>query len=148
MQERDFGITLALGYQVMVRELHAELARHGLTDLGSSYGYILRNVEAGPINQRQLAERLEVSDQAIGKTVNEMVQRKFLVRRVDPADGRARQLELGPHGVATLRHAKQFHARFEAKLARELGADVAATRRVLDYIIERSGGANARLRMV
>ena len=69
MQDRDFGVALALGYQVMVRELHAELARHGLTGLGSSYGYILRTVEAGPLNQRQLAERLDVSDQAIGKVV-------------------------------------------------------------------------------
>lgn len=148
MQERDFGVTLALGYQVMVRELHAELARHGLHDLGSSYGYILRTVEAGPLTQRQLAERLDVSDQAIGKVVTEMVRRKFLRRRVDPGDARARQLVLGENGIATLRHAKQFHARFEAKLARELGADVAATRRVLEHIIERGGGADARLRMV
>lgn len=148
MQDRDFGVTLALGYQVMVRELHAELARHGLTGLGSSYGYILRTVEAGPLNQRQLAERLEVSDQAIGKTVSEMVRRKFLKRRVDPDDARARQLVLGPQGEATLRHAKQFHAKFEAKLAADLGGDVAATRRVLAHIIARGDGADAQLRLV
>ncbi len=49
---------------------------------------------------------------------------------------------------ATLRHAKQFHAKFEAKLVAELGADVAATRRVLAHIIERGDGAHARLRLV
>ncbi len=139
---------MALAYQVIVRELHEELARHGLTELGASYGYILRTVEAGEVNQRQLAERLEVSDQAIGKTVNEMVRRRFLVRRVDPDDARARRLALGPKGEATLRHAKQFHVRFEAKLVRELGADVAAARRVLASIIESGGGADARLRIV
>jgi DNA-binding MarR family transcriptional regulator len=148
MQDLDFGISLALAYQAFVRELHEELARHGLTELGASYGYILRTVEAGPTNQRQLAERLEVSEQAIGKTVNEMVRRKFLARRVDPDDARARRLALGPKGEATLRHAKQFHARFEAKLVRELGDDVAATRRVLARIIDARGHANARLRLV
>lgn len=67
---------------------------------------------------------------------------------MDPRDARARQLVLGPNGEATLRHAKQFHARFEAQLGRELGADVLATRRVLERIIERGGGGDARLRMV
>jgi DNA-binding MarR family transcriptional regulator len=148
MAIRDFGIELALAYQAFVADLHAELARHDLTGLGSSYGYILRTVEEGPINQRQLAERLEISDQAIGKTVTEMVRRKFLKRRVDPADARARQLVLGSRGEDTLRHARRFHAKFEAALVDELHADVAATRRVLSHIIERAGGAGARLRLV
>ncbi|CAN5853751.1 hypothetical protein BH11MYX3_BH11MYX3_10480 [soil metagenome] len=148
MTMRDFGIELALAYQALVVELHAELARHDLTGLGSSYGYILRTVDEGPINQRQLAERLDISDQAIGKVVTEMVRRKFLKRRVDPADARARQLVLGPRGEDTLRHARKFHATFEASLVDELGGDVAATRRVLTHIIERAGGAGARLRLV
>ena len=146
--QRDFGIELALAYQALVEQLHAELARHGLTGLGSSYGYILRTVDDGPINQRQLAERLGVSDQAIGKVVSEMVRRKFLGRRVDPEDARARQLVVGPRGAETLRHARAFHAKFEAALVKRLGADVAATRRVLASIIESADGEHARLRLV
>lgn len=148
MPTRDFGIELALAYQVLVENLHAELAGQGLTGLGSSYGYILRTVEEGPINQRQLAERLAVSDQAIGKVVVEMVRRRFLKRRVDPKDARARQLVLGQRGEDTLRHARRFHAEFEAALVEELGADVDATRRVLSHIIDRAGGAGVRLRRV
>src|SRR3954470_24673498 len=140
MQERDFGVELALAYQTLVEELHAELADHGLTGLGSSYGYILRTVEHEPLNQRQLAERLRVTDQAIGKTVTEMVRRKFLIRRVDPDDARARRLAGGPRGEATLRHARAFHAKFEAAVAKRLGAaDLAATRRVLAQIIAGAG---------
>jgi DNA-binding MarR family transcriptional regulator len=99
----DFGIALALAYQQFVDELHAELAKHGLRDIRPSYGYVLRTVEQAPLNQRELAEHLGVTEQAIGKLVNEMVRRKFLRRIVNPNDARARTLVLGVRGEDVLR---------------------------------------------
>jgi DNA-binding MarR family transcriptional regulator len=146
----DFGIVLALAYQQFVEELHAELARHGIRDIRPSYGYVLRTIAQGPLNQRELAARLGVTEQAIGKVVTEMVRRKFLRRAVDPDDARARKLALGTRGEEMLRHARKFHARFEAQLTDELGDAVAATRRVLAHVIGRAEGdaQPVRLRLV
>jgi DNA-binding MarR family transcriptional regulator len=146
----DFGIVLALAYQQFVDQLHAELARHGIRDIRPSYGYVLRTVEQQPLNQRELAKSLGDTEQAIFKLVTEMVRRKFLRRTVDPGDARARKLVLGSRGEQVLRHARRFHAVFEAQLVEELGGAVAATRSVLAHIIARAAGQArpVRLRLV
>jgi DNA-binding MarR family transcriptional regulator len=146
----DFGIVLALAYQQLVDELHAELARHGIRDIRPTYGYVLRTIAQGPLNQRELAASLGVTEQAIAKLVAEMVRRKFLRKTVDREDARARKLALGARGEEVLRHARRFHARFEAQLVDELGDAVAATRRVLAHVIGRASepAQGARLRLV
>lgn len=144
----DFGIVLALAYQQLVDELHAELARHGIRDIRPSYGYVLRTIEQTPLNQRELAAHLGVTEQAIGKLVAEMVRRRFLRKTIDPTDARARKLALGARGEEVLRHARRFHARFEAQLVEDLGSAVAATRTVLAHIIARGEAAAIRLRLV
>lgn len=146
----DFGVVLALAYQGLVEQLHAELARHGFRDVRSSYGYVLRTLVETPLSQRELAHRLGVTDQAIAKLVAELVRRKLVRRLADPADGRVRRLVVGPRGAELLRHARRFHARFERDLVSRLGPDVAATRRVLAHIIADgpSDPGRARLRLV
>ena len=141
---------MALAYQQFVEELHAELARHGIRDIRPSYGYVLRTIEQQPLNQRELAARLGVTEQAIGKLVSEMVRRKFLRRTVDATDARARRIVLAARGEEVLRHARRFHVRFEAQLANELGTAVSAMRAVLAHIIDRGGpdARPARLRLV
>ncbi|HMG24187.1 MAG TPA: MarR family transcriptional regulator [Kofleriaceae bacterium] len=140
MATRDFGIVLGLAYQGFVADLHADLARRGFTDIGPTVGYVLRALADESMNQRQLSVRLGITDQGTMKIIDDMERRGFVVRAVDPDDARARRLELGARGVALLRAARRFHARFERELAAELGASVAATRRVLEHIAARAPG--------
>jgi DNA-binding MarR family transcriptional regulator len=143
----DFGILLGLAYQGFVEQLHEDLARHGFTQVGSSVGYVLRAVADEPMNQRQLAARLGITDQGTGKIVDEMVEDGFLVRVADPDDARARRLVLGERGKALLRTARAFHARFEKRLAAKLGKAVVATRAVLEEIVAESPAETARRRL-
>jgi DNA-binding MarR family transcriptional regulator len=140
MAARDFGILLGLAYQGFVTRMHADLARRGFRDIGPSVGYVLRVLADEPMNQRQLSQRLGITDQAIMKIIDDMASRGFVVRVIDPDDARARRLELGARGQALLRAARQFHARFERELVRELGASVATTRRVLEHIVGQAPG--------
>lgn len=145
---QDFGIVLGLAYQGFVEQLHRELARHGFRRLGPAYGYVVRAIDAAPgLRQHELAARLGITAQATGKIVDAMVRRRFLARATDPDDRRARRLTLGPRGIELLRRARAFHAAFERRLARELGAPVAATRRVLEHIAATSGDATAQGRL-
>jgi DNA-binding MarR family transcriptional regulator len=149
MAKRDFGILLGLAYQGFVEELHAELARQGFVERGPAYGYVIRALDAEPgIRQRDLARRLAITQQGIGKIIDAMVRDRLVRRRPDASDRRAHRLELAPRGLTLLAAARRFHARFERDLARELGRSVATTRRVLEVIIARSSDdtADGRLR--
>jgi DNA-binding MarR family transcriptional regulator len=148
MATHDFGILLGLAYQGFVDQLHAELARAGFTDLGPAYGYVIRAIAAEPsIRQRELAARLGITEQGTGKIVDAMVRDRLVARRPDPDDGRAHRLALAPRGRRLLAAARQFHADFERKLRRALGADIDATRRVLDAIVAASADDTAQGRL-
>lgn len=99
------------------------------------------------MTQRELAARLGITEQGAGQIASEMVRDGFLARRVDAEDARARRLELGPRGRELLRLAGRFHAAYERRLARQLGAPVAETRRVLEHIVATSGAETAKGRL-
>ena len=111
---------------LFVERLHADLASHGLDELGPAYGYVLRMLDAEPaLRQADLAARLGMTRAGLGKIVDEMVKRGFLTRRSDPDDARAWALHIGPRGALLLRCARAFHARYERELADQLGESVA-----------------------
>lgn len=148
MATHDFGILLGLAYQGFVEALHAYLAEHGFTRLGPTYGYVVRAIAATPgMTQRELAARLGITEQGAGQVIAQMAREGFLVRRKDPADARARRLELGARGHELLRLARRFHASYERRLARELGTSVAVTRRVLEHIVATSSDETAHGRL-
>ena len=59
----DFGILLHLAFARFKDALHAQLAKDGFDDLGASFGFVFRALEAAPLNLRGLAERLGISPQ-------------------------------------------------------------------------------------
>src|SRR4051812_35090076 len=114
MATHDFGILLGLAYQGFVEALHAHLAKHGFTDVGSSHGYVVRLLAASPgISQRELAKRLGITEQGAGQIVEQMVRGRFVTREPGPDDARARVLGLGPRGQELLKLARRFHASYE-----------------------------------
>jgi DNA-binding MarR family transcriptional regulator len=148
MATHDFGILLGLAYQGFVEALHAYLAKHGFDDVGTSHGYVVRLLASSPgISQRELGRRLEITEQRAGQIVEDMVRGRFIARQADPNDARARVLDLGPRGQELLRLARRFHATFERRLTRELGASVEATRAVLEHIVASSSDETAQGRL-
>jgi MarR family transcriptional regulator for hemolysin len=136
LHQHDFGILLGLAYQAFVRELHADLATHGFTEIAPTVGYVLRAIADEPINQRQLSKILGITDQGTAKIVSEMERAKLVERVEDPNDARARMLTVGSRGRKLLAAARRFHARFEQDLLRRFGGAAGATRRVLEAIVD------------
>lgn len=120
-QGHDLGILLALAYQRFVEELHEELARAGLAEVGRSDGYVFRALDERPLTVSDLAGRLGISKQGAAQIVADMERRGLVVRRTHPEDGRARLLELTDQGRAVLAVARRFHRTFERRLVSELG---------------------------
>jgi DNA-binding MarR family transcriptional regulator len=146
----DFGILLGLAYQSFTDLLRASLARSGFADLGGAYGYVFRALADEEPSQRELARRLDITDQGMAKIIAEMVERGYVARRTDAQDSRVKRLRLGTRGRAALAAARRFHASFEQKLRDELGdAPVRRLRDLLQQIAERGAErdlAHARLR--
>jgi DNA-binding MarR family transcriptional regulator len=131
MAEPDLGILIALAYQQFVTELHVELGERGFDDLARSDGYVFRALDATPLTTSALAERLEISKQGAGQLVVDLTRRGYLRSRRDPSDGRARLLELSDRGRQALAAARDFHRRYEQRLARRHGRAHVDTRRGL-----------------
>jgi DNA-binding MarR family transcriptional regulator len=121
MAEADLGILLALAFQQFVDELNEHLAERGFDDLARSDGYVFRALDAHPLTTSALAERLGVSKQGAGQLVDDMTRRGYVQSRPDPSDGRARLLELTSRGRRALAAARDFHRRYETRLARRHG---------------------------
>jgi MarR family transcriptional regulator for hemolysin len=148
MATHDFGILLGLAYQGFVDQLHVDLERRGFTDLGPAHGYVIRAIADEPnIRQRDLARRLGITEQGIGKIITVMERGRYITRRPDRADGRAHVLVLAPRGQRLLAAARRFHAALETDLRRKHGDAVSAMRRVLDAIVAASADDTAQGRL-
>ena len=55
---------------------------------------MLRTLGAGPTTISGLAERLEITKQGASQIVDDMERRGYVERRPDPADARAKLLQL------------------------------------------------------
>ena len=121
MSEPDLGVLLALAYQQFVSELHVDLGERGFDDLARSDGYVFRALDAAPLTTSALADRLGISKQGAGQLVEDMTRRGYLRSRPDPSDRRARLLELSDRGRRALAAARDFHPRYEQRLARRHG---------------------------
>lgn len=123
---------MLLAYQGFVRQLHADMATHGFDDLGRSDGVVMRLLVQQPRRVSEIAPLLEMSPQGAAQIVEDMERRRYVVRRPDPADARARRVELSERGHAAIAAARAFHKSFETTLARRHGrAEIDAFRSVL-----------------
>jgi DNA-binding MarR family transcriptional regulator len=147
----DLGVLLGTAYAAFVEMLRAELAEAGHPSLHRSFGYVARALAERPLNLRELAEHLGITSQGAIKIVDELEADGLLARIADPADGRAKKLELTRRGRTALAAARDTHAKLEKRLAAEVGArHVASLRRALSALIDcaERDGVRVRLRPV
>ncbi len=129
----DFGVLLNLAFAEFKEALDADLAAAGFDDIGTSFGYVLRLLAAGPCNLSELAGQLGMSAPGALKVVDDMVAKGYVLRSADAQDRRVKRLALTERGHAALQRARRFHRGYEQALAQRLGAGpVAAARTVLE----------------
>jgi DNA-binding MarR family transcriptional regulator len=84
-----------------------------------------------------LAERAGVSKQAIGEVVDDLVSRGYVRRAPDPADARAKLVQLTRRGQKLIDAAYEVIAGIEDALVAAAGPrSVAATRKTLAALID------------
>src|SRR5689334_240309 len=94
----DLGVLIGMAYGAFKDRLHAHLASHGYDDLGPSFGYVFRALDASALSLGELAEWLEITPQGAHKLVTEMIERGYVQRVDDEHDARVRRLHLSARG--------------------------------------------------
>jgi DNA-binding MarR family transcriptional regulator len=142
--EPDLAILMTGSARVIADRLGDAVARAGVDDMRSSFGFVIRALAENDRTLTELSELLGVTKQAAIKVVDEMERRGYVERRPDPADRRAKVIRLTDKARKVRRTALRASGRLEAELVADLGAaDVDAARRVLLRLLERHGVLDA-----
>ena len=128
----DVDLVSALGLTgtALTAEAVRRLAAAGHADVRESHGYLIQHVVEGPRPVGEIAERMEVTQQAVSKAAAELVALGYLERTGDPADARVRLLGLSARGRALVDTTRGIRADIAAELATALGADTVERLRV------------------
>jgi DNA-binding MarR family transcriptional regulator len=84
-----------------------------------------------------LADRLQITKQAVSKRVGELVEHGIVEVVADPADGRAKLVRFTAHGLAAIHHGLGVLNGIERELAERIGTErMTALRETLDLLNE------------
>ncbi|SFW81003.1 MarR family protein [Amycolatopsis australiensis] len=125
------GRLLAVAARLVEQRWVAVLGGMGLTHAGLIALHTLRE---GPLPQRTLARRCQVTDQTMSRTLDRLVKAGFVTRSPDPADARRQLTRLTDEG----RTAHDRAVRAEPALLGVLGDDAAFRASLLELITQLS----------
>ncbi|OJZ68772.1 MarR family transcriptional regulator [Mycobacterium paraffinicum] len=115
--------------------LRAAFAAAGLDGIRPAQAVALVPLAAGGLHASDLADRLQVSRQAVAQAVAGLERHGYVTRAPNPADARARIIELTPRGRQALRvmrsNAVDLEGRWERVLGRQRLADLRETLQML-----------------
>ncbi len=119
---------LAIG-QLLVRllrefrdDLAAPRADAGYGDVREPHFQIFGNIRMGGIRLTELAARAQLSLAAASELVNDLAELGYLTRRPDPADGRAKLIDLTKRGRDLMAEAGVRVADIEDRWSKAVGA--------------------------
>ncbi|MFC0507512.1 MarR family winged helix-turn-helix transcriptional regulator [Micromonospora costi] len=116
-------LLLLAGFRTLIDDLHAELARQGHSDLRPLHGFVLQAVGPDGTTASELGQRLGVSKQAAGKTVDRLVALGYLERADDPRDARRKLVRMTERGYDGLRRSAVIFDQLRDRWAATLGPE-------------------------
>lgn len=126
MSDQELGMLILRASTQLTEGIQRGVAQRGFTDVSPTHGFVFVRVSFGGASVADVAEHLGVTKQAASQLVEQLVQRGYLTRQVDPADGRSRILALTERGWACTRAAEQAAAETVGGWRQVLGADAMA----------------------
>lgn len=141
----DLGVLLNIAFAAFKDALDADLAAAGFDDIGTSFGYVFRQLAEAPCNLSELSQHLGMTAPGALKVVDDMVAKGYVSRSLDAGDRRVKRLELTDRGLAALRRARTFHQQYEQELVARFGPrPVADLRKLLEAMAAASTRGNGR----
>jgi DNA-binding MarR family transcriptional regulator len=137
IREAPFGQLVQLAYRAADGAIQRGLRRRGF-DVRMTHSAVLANIDiATGTRATVLAERASVSKQAITELIDDLQNRGYVRRVADPADGRAKLIQLTRKGHKLMDAAYEVIREIETALLKETGErDVETARNVLRALID------------
>ncbi len=82
------------------RRIWRALEARGYPDIRPSHSAVFANLGLGAVRVTELAERAQVTQQAMGKMLKELERMGYVARDVDSGDKRAKEIRLTERGMA------------------------------------------------
>jgi DNA-binding MarR family transcriptional regulator len=125
------------------REVLAEMERAGYGDLREPHGYLFQHLLAEPRSVGQLSKLMGVTQQAVSKTVAELMRAGYVETAVAD-DARVRLVRLSEKGHASVLASRRAREKLERRLTSALGKKRAAALRTgLAELVEELGATDA-----
>ncbi len=136
IREAPFGQLVQLAYRATDGAIQLGLQRRGF-DVRMTHSAVLANIDiATGTRATVLAERAAVSKQAVSELIDDLQNRGYVRRVADPADGRAKLIQLTRKGQQLMDAAYEVIGEIERALLKETGKkDLETARDVLRALI-------------
>jgi DNA-binding MarR family transcriptional regulator len=135
--ELNLGLLCFIAYRAMEARVFEALAAAGFSDVTSAQGRVFARI--GPTGTRvtDLAEHARITKQTASFLVDQLEKAGYVRRVPDPADARARLVQIAPRGEAAVAIARVAEAEVEAEWTQHLGKQGASQlRRALTRLRE------------
>lgn len=147
------GSVIGMLYRAAVDRVRQHMVEEGITGIRPSHLYILRALYPDGVSVTELAERCEVTKQAMSQLLVGLEAMKIVRRVPDPTDGRGKLVKLTRRGEKVLGTAVQAWGQVELEWQELLdGTDMADVRDAMIRFIEAYGewhpGEQPKLRPV
>jgi DNA-binding MarR family transcriptional regulator len=123
MRRFDARVLNLMAHNVEVPLALSNLAARA--QVSAAHIHITRHLELQGTRLTELAERADMSKQAMGDLVDQCEAWGLVTRQADPRDARARLVQFTPTGLAWLQAFKDAVAQAEGEFRAEVGAEVA-----------------------
>jgi DNA-binding MarR family transcriptional regulator len=123
--QRDLPLIAVLSQvrDAMGAELFARLTALGFAELRPAHGCVFGNIDDEGSRLTELAARSGFTKQSVGEAVADLQKLGFVERVSDPADGRAKIIQLTPHGREALAASQEIFADIERRFAEDVGEE-------------------------
>jgi DNA-binding MarR family transcriptional regulator len=123
MRRFDARVLNLMAHNVEVPLALSNLAARA--QVSAAHIHITRHLELQGTRLTELAERADMSKQAMGDLVDQCEAWGLVTRQADPRDARARLVQFTPTGLAWLQAFKDAVAQAEGEFRAEVGPEVA-----------------------
>lgn len=141
-RQRTLGSLLRLPYNELQEAVYGALPAHGFDDLRTAHSAVFRHLDPDGTRMSTLAERAGMTKQSMAYLVENLRETGYLVVVADPADGRAKLVQLTRRGKQAMQTLIALSQEFEDWLAGMLGT--AKVKRLRDLLEQVSAALEQR----
>ncbi|MBX2902205.1 MAG: MarR family transcriptional regulator [Chitinophagales bacterium] len=116
-----FGRLVGITYRFMAEQLLEVVKEKGFPNFSMQYVAILMNVGAQGVTINQLAEKIQITKQAVSKMAKDLEKFGYVELKKNPNDNRSVLITLSKQGVALIELLKKQQTKFIGELIKTWG---------------------------